>query len=124
MGRCEAGVKPEELIGWVFPNSKGSLMEANNLRREWRAFREWHGIGSWFTPRTFQRTVATLVADALPAREASDMLGHSRVSQTTDTYVGRMAPSRKPAEVLRVLGGSKNGSKAAPRSTEDPPQPG
>lgn len=69
-----------------------------------------HSIGKWFTPRTFRRTVATLVTDALPAREASDMLGHSRVSQTTDTYVGRMVPSRNPADVLEVLGSAKNGS--------------
>lgn len=98
------GVEPEELTGWVFPNKKGGLRETSNLRRDWRAFRERHGLGDWFTPRTFRRTVATLVTDALPAREASDMLGHSRVSQTTDTYVGRKAPSRKAADVLGVLG--------------------
>jgi integrase len=114
---ADAGVKPEELTGWVFPNTKGGLRETSNLRRDWRAFRDRHGIGDWFTPRTFRRTVATLVTDALPAREASDMLGHSRVSQTTDTYVGRKAPSRKPAQVLEALG--KNGGKTAPRSTED-----
>ncbi|WAL69961.1 tyrosine-type recombinase/integrase [Amycolatopsis cynarae] len=77
---ADQGVKPEELTGWVFPNSKGGLRETSNLRRDWRAFRERRGIGDWFTPRTFRRTVATLVTDALPAREASDMLGHSRVS--------------------------------------------
>lgn len=104
---AEVGVEPEELTGWVFPNSKGGLRETSNLRRDWRAFRERHKIGDWFTPRTFRRTVATLVTDALPAREASDMLGHSRVSQTTDTYVGRKAPSRKPADVLGILGGEK-----------------
>lgn len=115
---AKRGIAPEEVTGWVFPNTKGGLRETSNLRRDWRAFRERHGIGDWFTPRTFRRTVATLVTDVLPAREASDMLGHSRVSQTTDTYVGRMAPSRKPALVLNVLG--KNGSKTAPRSTEEP----
>jgi integrase len=34
---------------------------------------------------TFRRTVATLLTDKLTAREASDLLGHSRISQTTDT---------------------------------------
>jgi integrase len=60
-------------------------------------------IGEWFTPYTFRRTVATLVTDELPTREASDLLGHSRISQTTDTYVGRKAVSRKAAEVLEIF---------------------
>ncbi|WP_370876663.1 tyrosine-type recombinase/integrase [Amycolatopsis thermophila] len=94
---AKRGVKPEELTGWVFPNSKGGLREASNLRRDWRAFRERHKIGDWFTPRTFRRTVATLVTEALPAREASDMLGHSRVSQTTDTTSGAwLRPGSRP----------------------------
>jgi integrase len=38
-----------------------------------------------------------------PTREASDLLGHSRISQTTDTYVGRKAVSRKAAEVLEIF---------------------
>jgi len=113
-----SGVEPDQLTGWVFPNSLGTLREASNLRRDWRAFRERHSIGDWFTPRTFRRTVATLVTDALPVREASDMLGHSRVSLTSDTYVGRKAPSQKPAAVLHVLGTAKNGSKTEPRSNE------
>ncbi|MFJ8818231.1 site-specific integrase [Amycolatopsis thermoflava] len=119
---AEQGVTPEELSGWVFPNTLGGLREASNLRRDWRAFRERHGIGDWFTPRTFRRTVATLVTDALPAREASDLLGHSRVSQTTDTYVGRHAPSRGPAIVLGALGGAKRNSKSTARSIKKNPR--
>ncbi|HVV09018.1 site-specific integrase [Amycolatopsis sp.] len=119
---AEAGVAPEELTGWVFPNSLGGLRESSNLRRDWRAFRERHDIGDWFTPRTFRRTVATLVTDALPAREASDLLGHSRVSQTTDTYVGRQAPSRRPAVVLAALDSTKRDSFGTPRSETTKPQ--
>lgn len=119
---ARAGVTPEELAGWVFPNIKGGLRQANNMRRDWRAFRDRHEIGEWFTPRTWRRTVATILTDNLPTREASDMLGHSKVSQTTDTYVGRKAPSRRPAMVLEALGGqpvtaANNGSKTEPRST-------
>lgn len=44
------GVEPEHLTGWVFPNSLGTLREASNLRRDWRAFRSRHKIGDWFTP--------------------------------------------------------------------------
>lgn len=97
------GVQPDELQGWVFPNTRGTLREASNLRRAWRAFRRRHNLGEWFTPYTFRRTVATLVTDELPTREASDLLGHSRISQTTDTYVGRKIISHKAAEVLEIF---------------------
>lgn len=53
--------------------------------------------------RAIRRTVATLVTDELPTREASDLLGHARISQTTDTYVSRKAVSRKAAEVLEIF---------------------
>jgi integrase len=90
------------------------------MRRDWRAFRDRHDIGEWFTPRTWRRTVATLLTGSLPTREASDVLGHSKVSQTIDTYVGRKAVSRRPATVLAALDGrvvargeqAKDGSKA------------
>jgi hypothetical protein len=58
--------------------------------------------------------VATLLTDKLPTREASDLLGHSKISQTTDTYVGRKIISRNVADVLASLGGSKNGSSTKP----------
>jgi len=86
----------------VFPNSQVGLLEANNRRGDWRAFRERQGLGSWFTPYTFRRTVATLLTDKLPTREASDLLGHSKISQTTDTYVGRTIISRDVADADRV----------------------
>ncbi|TWH18545.1 site-specific integrase [Prauserella rugosa] len=98
------GVEPEEMCGWVFPSTTGTLRENSNMRRDWRAFRDRHKIGDWFTPRTFRRTVATVLTDELPAREAADILGHSRVSQTTDTYVGRNLVSRHAAAVLNALG--------------------
>jgi integrase len=60
--------------------------------------------------------VATLLTDQLPTREASDLLGHSKVSQTTDTYVGRKAVSRRPADVLAALGGSQSASLTETRS--------
>lgn len=108
------GISAEDLTGWVFPNSQGGLREASNMRRDWRAFRDRHDLGDWFTPYTFRRTVATLLTDKLPTREASDLLGHSRISQTTDTYVGRKATSRNAADVLAALGSWENGSSTEP----------
>lgn len=79
------------------------------MRRDWRGFRTRHNLGDWFTPYTLRRTVATLLTDKLPAREVSDLLGHSRISQTTDTYVGRKI-IWNPAHILSALQDIKNGS--------------
>jgi hypothetical protein len=64
------------------PNSHGRLREAANTRRDWRAFRTRHNLGDSFTPYTLRRTLATLLTDKPPAREVSDLLGHSRISPT------------------------------------------
>jgi integrase len=64
------------------PNSHGGLPEAANTRRDWRAFRTRHNRVDSFTPYTLRRTVATLLTDKPPAREVSDLLGHSRISPT------------------------------------------
>jgi integrase len=115
------GTTADKLTGWVFPNTHGGLREAANLRRAWRAFRDRHHLGNWFTPYTLRRTVATLLTDKLPAREVSDLLGHSKISQTTDTYVARQAPSRNPAHVLSALASTKNDSSPQPQP-ESPPR--
>jgi integrase len=119
---ARAGVAPERLQGWVFPNTLGTLREASNLRRDWRAFRRRHNLGEWFTPYTFRRTVATLLTNKLPRREASDLLGHSRISQTTDTYVGRKTiVSRKAAEVLEILANAEKREKNVTKIDADEP---
>jgi hypothetical protein len=55
------------------------------------------------------RTPRTLLTDKLFAREVGGLLGHSRLSQTPDTYVGRKIISRSPADALTALGDG-NGS--------------
>lgn len=42
------GIPAEELTGWVFPNSRGDLRETNNMRRDWRAFRNRYKLGRWW----------------------------------------------------------------------------
>lgn len=43
-------ISTDEVTGWVFPNSQGGLREASNLRRDWRAFRERHNLGTGSPP--------------------------------------------------------------------------
>ena len=88
---------------WVFPTERGNLRDPANTRRDLReAFSRtgYQGI----TSHTFRKTTASLMdAAGLSARAAADQLGHSKVSQTQDTYYGRKVRKTGAAEVLEVL---------------------
>jgi integrase len=69
------------------------------------------------TSHSFRKTLATLIDDeGLSARIGADHLGHSRVSETQDTYMGRGRVHQQVAELLdRTIndgferGAAKNG---------------
>ena len=88
---------------WVFPTELGNLRDPANTRRDLReAFIRtgYQGI----TSHTFRKTTASLMdAAGLSARAAADQLGHSKVSQTQDTYYGRKVRKTGAADVLEVL---------------------
>jgi hypothetical protein len=69
------------------------------MRRDWRpsAIDTGSGPGSLCTPSVAPSH--TLLTDKLPTREASDLLDHSKISQATDTYVGRKIISWNVADV-------------------------
>jgi integrase len=53
---------------------------------------------------TMRKTVASFLDDAqVSTRKISDQLGHSRVSMTQDTYLGRRLTGRQTAEVLEEM---------------------
>ena len=59
---------------------------------------------TWLTSHNFRKTAATLLDDGgLTVREIADQLGHKRVSETLDTYLGRAQPSPKVAKLLDVI---------------------
>jgi integrase len=53
------------------------------------------------TSHSFRKTLATLIDDeGLSARIGADHLGHSRVSETQDTYMARGRVHKKVAELM------------------------
>ncbi len=69
---------------FVFPSSVGTFRHPNNYRTVWRAAladTEWKGL----TPRSFRKTVATVVRDELGITAARDQLGHES-ERTTGIY--------------------------------------
>lgn len=58
----------------------------------------------WLTSHNFRKTTATALDDAgVPTRLIADHLGHSRVSMTQDTYLGRKTVDPITAQALEGL---------------------
>ncbi len=91
------GVEP------VFPDSLGGWRDPANVRRVWRQVRddaELDGLVS----HTLRKTVASFLDDSnVSARKISDQLGHSKISMTQDSYLGRRLTDRETAEVLEEM---------------------
>jgi len=84
----------------VFPAPRsGSVRDpSNTIKAIHRA------VGYKIKSHSYRKTPATLMDDAgLPARKASDQLGHSRTSQTQDAYFGRKRLATGAASVLEGI---------------------
>ena len=91
----------------IFPSTTGTLRDPENFGARWRKVRDELGAPD-VTSHSFRKTLATLIDDeGLSARIGADHLGHSRVSETQDTYMARGRVHTKVAEILErtVAGG-------------------
>jgi integrase len=84
----------------IFPSTAGTWRDPDNFRARWRKVRDDLGVPD-VTPHSFRKTVATLIDDeGMSARIGADHLGHSRVSETQDTYMARGRVHAQVAELL------------------------
>ena len=84
----------------IFPSTAATLRDPDNFNARWRKAREALGVPD-VTSHSFRKTLATLIDDeGLSARIGADHLGHSRVSETQDTY---MARGRAHPQVAHLL---------------------
>jgi integrase len=84
----------------IFPSTAGTLRDPDNFNARWRKAREALGVPD-VTGHSFRKTLATLIDDeGLSARIGADHLGHSRVSETQDTYMARGRVHLQVAELL------------------------
>ena len=82
----------------VFPDALGGWRDPANTRRNLRNAR---GEFDWITSHAFRKTAASRLADAgVPTRQIADQLGHSRVSITQDSYMGRGVVGSRAAQIL------------------------
>lgn len=91
-----------EAAGVIFASDVGTLRDADNLAGQWRRIREALGFG-WVASHTFRKSVATRLDEAgLSVRITADMLGHRRISTTTDIYQARRRVHKVAADALAL----------------------
>lgn len=99
--RWEAAGRPGE--GLVFTSSRGTPKSPNNFNRTWRAARG--EKFEWVTLRTYRKTVATALYDAIDVGAAGEQLGHVPGSKVTPQhYIDRPTEVRDNRHVLDAYG--------------------
>lgn len=91
-------------LGLVFPSAVDGLRDTAVVEKQWRRFRERHPEWSWITPRTFRKTVATVVQQAAGLAAAAEQLSHSSVTITARHYVQRPEAATDRSGVLEAFG--------------------
>ncbi|NNH73003.1 tyrosine-type recombinase/integrase [Nocardia uniformis] len=76
----------------VFPNRDGGIWDPHNFNRSWRQARG--EKFAWVTPKTFRKTVASMLAQEHGARAAAQQLGHANTATTKRHYIDQ--PTEAP----------------------------
>jgi len=85
---------PKSDLDAVFPSRAGTWMSDANVRTALRKALAGTDFQDWVTPRTFRKTVATVIDQDVDAKTAAKQLGHSRETTTTRYYIetAKVAP--------------------------------
>jgi integrase len=97
----------------VLPSASGTLRSPANFRRQWRAARSAAGF-DWVTPKTFRKTVATLLDRERSTKAAAAQLGHSGTAVTRQHYIKKAHRAPDNSTILQAL--------APPQPTEPTPR--
>jgi integrase len=90
----------------VFAFSRGTPVEPPNVNRRWDELRERTGL-DWLRLHDLRHGCATfMLAAGVPARTVMEVLGHSEIGVTMNTYTHGLAQLREDAAdaIDRVLG--------------------
>lgn len=97
--------KPDDA---VFVTRKGTVVNDHNIRRSLRSALAGTDY-AWVTPKTFRKTVATLIDNDADAKAASRQLGHAHESTTEGLYIARSAVAPDMSEILQRHLGVRHG---------------
>jgi integrase len=90
----------------VFASSRGTPLEPRNVNRRWDELRDRTGL-DWLRLHDLRHGCATfMMAAGIPARTIMEVLGHSEIGVTMNTYTHVLAQLRQDAAdaIDRVLG--------------------
>ncbi|WP_051174999.1 site-specific integrase [Nocardia exalbida] len=76
----------------MLPNRDGGIWDPHNFNRLWRQARG--EKFAWVTPKTFRKTLASLIADQYGPQAAAQQLGHANDSVTKRHYIDQ--PTEAP----------------------------
>ncbi|MEU4556183.1 hypothetical protein [Micromonospora violae] len=78
-------------------------LSPDNVRRQWREARADTDL-AWVTPRTFRKTVATLIEEETDTKSAAAQLGRSSEEVTATYYIAKPAQAVDVPDILERLG--------------------
>jgi integrase len=87
----------------VFPNRDGGIWDPHNFNRLWRQARG--EKFAWVTPKTFRKTVVSLIAEQYGPQAAAQRLGHANDSVTKRRYIDQPTQAPDLTAALRHLAG-------------------
>jgi integrase len=95
----------------VLPSAAGTLRSPANFRRQWRAARSAAGF-DWVTPKTFRKTVATLLDGERSTKAAAAQLGHSGTAVTRQHYIKKAHRAPDNSAILQAFAPPKQSGAA------------
>ena len=127
---------PSEL-GLVFPGRDGGPRTTANTRRQFRDAREHvvkdkvtgvpdgpQDMFAWVSPKTFRKTVATLLADEGGVEVAADQLGHTSPEITRKHYWHKQRSGPDVRHILNKLAPVSGGFKVGEQGNAPSPEAG
>lgn len=87
--------------GHVFTTNIGTLLDPRNISREFATVAEQAGLGRWHIHELRHSAASLMLGGGVPIEVVSDVLGHSSIRITADTY-GHIGASQRLAAALAI----------------------
>lgn len=79
--------------GFVFTTPIGTPIDPDNFSKAFKAIAERAGLGDWHLHELRHSCASLLLAEGVPLKVVSELLGHTNISTTADIY-GHLAPAQ------------------------------
>lgn len=98
--------------GLVITNRNGGPMSLSNIRSSLREALSGHEELAWVTPKSFRKSVASVVRDSMGVEAAQQQLSHKQLATTEQHYVQRVTTGPDTRAVLDKWAGTDAGKSA------------